>query len=263
MQVETKQILGVPCPNCGKLIKMYKPQVSGRYNIHCKACGIDCWVDIPEKLTEKVVKNEKEPEKKEPEKKANNFIVLCSHCKSKIRMDIPAKAGIYKLHCKLCGKDFAVKVPQKLIDSSSINISQSNGTQTNTSASAGKDANTVDNHTKQLDIKGCGAAVVVRKRFLLSDKIYPLRDGANTIGMKDEHLSSDIMIDDKAISRRSVTLTSERLDNGKYRYLFTLKRTTNPVRLNGKEVAVGTSLYIEPDTVIELGRTKLTLKMKP
>ena len=100
-----------------------------------------------------------------------------------------------------------------------------------------------------------------RKHFYNKDKFYELRLGANTIGMHDPQLPSDIMIEgDRTISHRSVTIMVESVGRC-YKYLLTVNRAKNPVCLMGKNLSEGTSLYIQPNQEFVLGKTRFCLSL--
>ncbi len=81
-----------------------------------------------------------------------------------------------------------------------------------------------------------------------------------TIGRKDKDEPSDISINDDYVSRRSVEIIPEVKDNGKVLYKFTINRTSNPVYVNGREMKVGESMYLNFGDKIKLGKTTLTFK---
>ena len=203
------------------------------------------------------------------------LIATCPKCGFKFKILRPDKGGRYRLLCKSCDTPFLVQIPDPegmpaaekkseepkadLQNSDRTNPAVVNQTQEDKDSQYGQEVN--PDPTKRLSTNGGGFAVLIRKRFLLPDVVYKLRTGANTIGGKDNRLASDIMIDDQTVSRRSVTLTVEQVNTGQYRYLFSVNRSTNPVYLNGRQVGVSTSIYIEPGTDFQLGKTKFQLKL--
>lgn len=90
-------------------------------------------------------------------------------------------------------------------------------------------------------------------------KSYVLHEGSNYIGRHDNEIPSDVNIDDEYISRRSVLIEVAQAPKG-FTYKLTVKKCTNPVLINGKEQAVGNSIYLNYGDTILLGNTTLTFK---
>lgn len=75
------------------------------------------------------------------------------------------------------------------------------------------------------------------------------------MGMDDPSSPSDIMIEgDRTISHRSITIMVEAVGSS-YKYLLTVNRSKNPVYLSGKVIPVGTSVYIQMEQELILGKT--------
>ena len=104
------------------------------------------------------------------------------------------------------------------------------------------------------------ARLLQKKRFFFKgDKWHALHIGDNTIGMYDPASPSDIMIEgDTTISHRSVTITVEAVGSA-YKYLLTVNKATNKVRLAGRPLPVGTAVYMQTGQELVLGKTHLYL----
>lgn len=92
-----------------------------------------------------------------------------------------------------------------------------------------------------------------------SRKHFALRTGSIMIGRKDGQEPSDLQLNDNYVSRRSVLLDVIPSDKG-YLFKMTVKNASNPVYVNGSEIAVNNSVYLNFDDVIIMGKTKLTFK---
>lgn len=93
-----------------------------------------------------------------------------------------------------------------------------------------------------------------------SRKHHTLHQGSNIVGRKDNRQPSDLEFDDPEMSRRSVKIDA--IPDGKGRFTFTLTvlKSLNPVTLNGNTVAVGTSVRLNHNDSIVMGKTSLTFK---
>jgi DNA-directed RNA polymerase subunit RPC12/RpoP len=94
---------------------------------------------------------------------------------------------------------------------------------------------------------------------LLSRKSYCLKEGNNWIGRWDVDEPSDIMVKDDYMSRRSACIEVIR-KNGESLFKFTVKRSTNPVKVNGKEIESEQCIYLNYDDSIEMGNTTFFVK---
>lgn len=85
---------------------------------------------------------------------------------------------------------------------------------------------------------------------------YMLNVGCNTIGRLDDDCPSDIQLKDTYVSRRSVDVKVTESPQG-YTFQLSVKKATNPIYVNGKEHAEGTSVYLNNGDTVVLGATKL------
>ena len=90
-------------------------------------------------------------------------------------------------------------------------------------------------------------------------KSYLLHEGKNYVGRNDSEIPSDVNIDDEYVSRRSILIEVAQAPKG-YTYKLTVQKCTNPVLINGREQAVGNSIYLNYGDTILVGNTTLTFK---
>ena len=185
----------------------------------------------------------------------------CPKCGQVVKFYMPEQECVVKLKCpqQQCGQVFGVKITQKEIHlGNGATQQQSGGQQQQGGAHPVTDP--------IVNTGGTPSGVIARllqkkKHFYNKDKFHELHLGANTIGMFDPQSPSDIMIEgDRTISHRSVTITVESVGSS-YKYLLTVNRSKNPVRLSGKTIAEGTSIYIQPNQELVLGRTRFCLSI--
>lgn len=103
------------------------------------------------------------------------------------------------------------------------------------------------------------AAILTWAGFLLKNK-YQLTPGEHIIGRKDPVKQSSLMINDKYASSRSIRIDVTPVDENQSGFLYklTVLKATNPVYHNSRELAEGSSLYLEYGDIIILGKTQLT-----
>lgn len=182
----------------------------------------------------------------------------CPMCGQQMKFYVPNTAGVLKITCTNpdCGKPFGVKITEQQIKLST------SGTPNPAPKKEEKVSHPVTDPSLPSGNSTTGLAWLVQKKkyFFNKDKQYRLEVGINTIGMFDPEDPSDIMIEgDRTISHRSISITVEKNAKG-YKYLLTVHKAKNPVYLQKKEIAVGTSVYIEPGTEFVLGTTHFIIK---
>jgi hypothetical protein len=101
--------------------------------------------------------------------------------------------------------------------------------------------------------------MLVWRKFLLQKRVV-LEDGVNTIGRWFDGESPKVSINDKYISRNSAAIIVENTLEKGTTYLFVLKKTKNPVLVNGRQMKVGESIYLQFGDTIQMGNTTLTFK---
>lgn len=222
------------------------------------------------------------------EKKQRPVITAaCCHCGTKIQFYLPEKAGVIRLTCKnpACGKQFAVKINEKIITlGNSPKTAESDAKQNaqgtaheqpqqeevkqssqgSTLSEEAEHEKTEPIHQYNKSAQPHAIAHLKQPRGLFRrDLIFPLSLGENTIGRRDASKPSKIMIEgDSTVSRRSVSITVTERD-GDYEYLFTLlSKPKNRILVDGKEYTEPpASFVIYPGAEIKLGRTRLILTL--
>lgn len=176
----------------------------------------------------------------------------CPKCGQVVKFCFLGQEGIAKIKCPHaeCGHTFGVKITEK-----EIKLGMGNHQKEESHPVTDPIINTSGNPSGVVI-----ARLLQKKRYFYNkDKFHDLKLGANTIGMYDFSSPSDIMIEgDRTISHRSVTIMVESVGTF-YKYLLTVNKSKNPVYLSGKEIPVGTSVYIQLNQVFTLGKTHFCL----
>lgn len=88
-----------------------------------------------------------------------------------------------------------------------------------------------------------------------------LHIGSNTVGRRDEKCPSDIMFDDKYMSRQSVDIeVTPNLTGAGYTFKLTVLKAANPVMVGSTQLKVGNSIFLNYGDTIRLGNTILAFK---
>lgn len=173
----------------------------------------------------------------------------CPKCGQVVRFFSPGHEGVVKVKCsnEKCGHPFGVKITEKEIKLGGIS-NQETASQDNT-------AHSVTDPIIRTPTGGIARLLQKKRHFFNKDRYHTLKLGANTVGMDDPSSPSDIMIEgDRTISHRSITIMVEAVGSS-YKYLLTVNRSKNPVYLSGKVIPVGTSVYIQMEQELILGKT--------
>ena len=89
---------------------------------------------------------------------------------------------------------------------------------------------------------------------LFRRKRHELRNGSTVIGRKDSEQPSDLMFDDSTMSCRSVRLDVDGNDGS---CKLTVLHATNPVTVNGVSFPEGSSIYLNFNDTLKMGRTSI------
>lgn len=171
----------------------------------------------------------------------------------------------YIVDCPVCGKPIlvtaiepkVVKVMHKTCNAPIIIkfISLSNECETKESQGA--------HPTPRFRIPGSKTNAKLTWWSLTGRKKFILRHGKNYIGRKDDDNPSDLSFKDEYASARSICIDVSSTVRG-YTFHLTVERAANPVLVNGKEQAVGSSFDLNYGDIIEFGyplnRIRLILK---
>lgn len=204
--------------------------------------------------------------------------VKCSNCGRIHKIVNPHKAGTFKLKCKGCDNDIVVKIPE-ISGAPQVKIEcpvchtifggphpQAGGKAEaecpnchtkvgykGSESAAPKEPKRKTQPVEQMGQEGEGVLVVVGQLF---KKKFALKDGDNVVGRNDAETPSDIMVDDRYVSRRSVVITKVRKTKGST-YTLEVKKCTNSVLLNGQKLYAEDKVGLNYGDIIVLGETKL------
>lgn len=231
-------------PECGKMVKLRRPQKSGIYPITCPHCktqkklnlkGLDAFLpdDNTPKSDEKQNVSQIDNSNKPIVNLKDDFICdevykfMCPHC-GKQELGINShKPGHKEFSCPLCKGKIAAEVRAKTrvidIDGDSIQLTK-------------------------------GKLTLLRKGWLNKD--YPLGLGSHTIGRFDSELMSDISIkNDSSMSRRSIKIDVVQSPKG-FMFKLTVLKATNPVLHNNVALTTGETICLNFGDIIILGKTR-------
>lgn len=176
------------------------------------------------------------------------LICTCPHCHAELRIAKAQKAGRFKYECRNCGKAFAVSFPPS---------------ESRSEASSDNEPVPTKPVKAEADRKSLAIGGLIEKKKGLFRKpaLYPLKAGLQYIGRKDALIFSDIMLNDPAVSRRSVSVNVIKAsDNDVPQYLLKVLKAKNPVLVNGSPVKEGESVYLSIGASLVLGKTRLILQ---
>lgn len=226
-------------PECGKIIKLRRPEKSGIYAVACPHCGIKKNLKLKGLDAEPTAQAPRQTPPPLPDNSAKAPVVLtddflagtpykitCPHCQ-KQEISINIKDGGKKgMICPACRGKIAILVrePTKLIQV-----------------------------TEQLQLIK-GKLIQLNRLF---HKTYHLPPGRKTVvGRFDESQMSDISIkNDSSMSRRSIEIDVAQTMKG-YTFKLSVLNATNPVLINGHPLMPGESEYLNYGDLIILGKTK-------
>ena len=132
--------------------------------------------------------------------------------------------------------------PQKKVNASSISSNTSDAPMTDV----------FSNPKAKINAKIVWGGVFTRKSYLL-------RLGENWIGRWDENEKSDIMVKDRFMSLRSACIEVIEQNNG-FIFKFMIKKSTNPVKVNGNIIGPDQSIYLNYEDHIDMGVTHFIFK---
>lgn len=243
-------IFTCPQPDCGKQFKMRHPGKGGVYKVTCPACKKAMQVRFPDpnpaagtaasdtagEATPPPLDNStaRPIELKDEYNPCKTYAIECPHCGLKGIKYVPAKAGKQLLECPKChGKmSLVVTSPTEIVGGVQV------------------DAPPMEFNSGRL---------VLLHRGLRKNEFFPLRNGEQLIGRRSAEAPSDVSLDDPTVSRQSVVLDVSFSENG-YKFCVTVRKATNPVLLNGKEIRPGFGEYLNFGDILTLGKSRLRLE---
>lgn len=170
----------------------------------------------------------------------------CDGCQKVFKIYKPTRPGKFPVKCPFCGHENFLEVKPVAV---SLRLAKSEK---------------VDSKEPMPTVQGMmtvepSVGMLVWRKFLFK-KCVVLEDGINTIGRKFEGEPPKVSINDEYISRNSaIILVENTLEKGTT-YQFVLKKTRNPVLVNGRQMKVGESIYLQFGDTIQMGHTTMTFK---
>lgn len=200
---------------------------------------------------------------KERAKVGQMYKLICPECNFCVTKKI-AKEGRHRWDCPQCKAIVgfaAVASAPKMHDPAVSQKQESKSESVKSAASKAEDVQESKKPTKKLDKSASQDLGEFVWGNFFSRKRFALRPGSFYIGRKDDEEKSDLQLNDKYVSRRSLKLDVIPSDKG-YLFKMTVVHASNPVFVNSTEVAISNSVYLNYDDVITLGKTRLVFKKK-
>lgn len=184
----------------------------------------------------------------------------CPHCKNVVRIRKAKKPGKYKYVCPSCKQPFAVTFKEE----EPLDIpheGEQQGAEQTSSQNMGNE-NTAGGFASEDGYNTIGGLVEKRKGLFKKDRVHPLAEKKILIGRKSDNFPSDIMFDDRYMSRQSLELTVEKHENvrGQYfTYVLKVLRQRNQILHNGEPLSDGEEIVLHIGDIITIGKTVLEL----
>lgn len=196
------------------------------------------------------------------------YELVCPQCQKKLRIK-PSDVGRRKCSCKQCGaiivyEAYDPNAPQPVQKPAQPEVAAPVDGIVNPMGGMGIMPSTDEERTTTitpgLGMSGNKSNGKLVWGSFFRRKTYVLRPGVNIIGRTDLNQASDCQLDDGFVSRRSVEIMVDRDGYGRYSFQFSVIHTANPILVNGKELTVGSRIYLNYGDIIKLGNTILTFK---
>ncbi len=184
----------------------------------------------------------------------------CPHCKNVVRIRKAQKPGKYKYVCPSCKQPFAVTFQEE--EPPSILHEKEKSSEEQTSQQSEDNENTVGCFTSEGRYNTIGGLVEKRKGLFKKDRVHPLAERKIIIGRKNDNFPSDIMFDDRYMSRQSLELTVEKQEDARgqyFTYVLKVLRQRNPILHNGEPLSDGEEIVLHLGDTITVGKTVLIL----
>ena len=166
----------------------------------------------------------------------------CPHCHASLDIVRPSKDGSFKYTCSHCERSFAItfkRQPTDAVQPSKTKLVVS------------------DRSQLRLTVGG----LIEKRGFWHKDTVHPLHVGRQTIGRRDGHEPSDIMIDDAAMSRKSVRIDVYKTSvTEPPSYELTVVKSKNPVFVINVEIKEGESVFLTLGCTLRMGLTSFRLQ---
>ena len=185
---------------------------------------------------------------------------ICPQCNNEVRI-CPSEAGEQTFTCDSCNTRFIVRVDAEADTFlPSKRPKPARGMLITPVSATEEGTETVISNSQPVAPTIRESAGFLQWGGMFSRKKFTLREGANIIGRKDKKTPSDLEIDDPEMSRRSVSIKAIPDGKGAYSYTFTILKSLNPIKVNGKPMDEGVSLKLRNNDTIIMGKTTLTFK---
>ena len=198
------------------------------------------------------------------------YMYTCPKCAHTVNINLD-KTGVHRTACLHCGtvtlvkaidREEAQNIKKQVLQKNKVNSGNAPKVDDNKPEKGGEkqqeEKQTVKSTTPFFPSRNIYKAKITWGGFLRK-KEYELHIGENWIGRKDAELPSDIAVNDSYMSRRSVCIEVISKQS-EFFFKMTVRRATNTVRLNGKDLAEGQAIFLNYDDVITLGNTVFTVK---
>ena len=270
--------LRVSCNSCGKSFGIRFPAKPGKYNVNCPHCSKPISITFSKKEPKIDKLGKMAPKMSAPRIKApilgevekfkdkvyvirklavvnRPYRVVCPDCGTDISLLSNEAQKAVKARCKKCHSVVIFKAVEKR-SSTGINVGKKKVEETD----AKTDKEKPKKKTMKIAMPKGAITWKQGKGLLAKTKVFRLREGANTIGRKDDTSPSDIMIErDDEISRRSVMIDVIYSDEKKdFTYELKVLRNTNPVYINGRPMGNDEIIRLNYNDIICLGKTNIT-----
>lgn len=192
------------------------------------------------------------------------YTIKCPKCQKNLYVQAQSVKA-HKTACKGCGtpiyfigKEVQNNVvneqqPEKLTGSTE-KVSREEENNQNTKKNEEEESKKTEKFGKP-NAKFVWGSVFNRKSFEIK------RMGEYYIGRDDDEMLSDVSIHDDYVSRRSIVINVIPKEGSKNcNYKMTVMKASNPVRVNGQEIVVGGSVFLNYGDTILVGNTTLTFK---
>lgn len=248
--MEQKDILIIQCQNaeCGKKIKLRRPDKGGVIKIACPYCKKAMAIRLPDPIaktgSEKDAPVNDQPQQPSGQSRPDNsqaeplspegefkvgqrYEFKCPHCKKQPIGYTPQESGEKAFSCPYCKGRIIVDAKSKtriMAPDESVCLIR-------------------------------GKLTKLRRGWFNTS--YPLKNGTTTVGRTSSQVPSDIELDgDPTISRRSIEIDVTTTPEGN-RFKLRVLHSTNPVLVNSERLNDGESIQLNFGDIILLGKTRL------
>lgn len=263
--------LRITCETCSKSFRINTPSKPGNYNVKCPHCATSIKVSIAApKLSDAMhAPRIKAPVLGEPVKVQHKvyaikkraivgrpYKAVCPDCGNDISLTPTLANKNLKAQCKQCGTVVVYKAVESNANSDDSDATD-DGSPAGHKPEGRKKTERLNPPSGALRWKPKGFTERLLKR---RDMVGRLKRGPNIVGRKSPDEISDIMIEgDKEMSRRSVEINvKEQAGVKDYIYELRVLRTTNPVFINGRPVALTEVVKLNYGDTIMMGKTSIS-----